>query len=278
MPPLERYYTPDSVATRLVSLIEPSAYASIIEPSAGDGAILKALKSCGTALPPVYAYDLAPAADGIQTMNWIEGKDRYGNPRKNVYMPISEKARQWHHALIIGNPPFSKAERFIKESLFADTLALILPKSFMKAGHAERIIGENHCVQVIEAVPETARYRLPDGRTTHIPTCICIVQWQATARQKMRPINDKNFSFTKDPTKASFAIIRVGGRAGTVLTLAEATAYSCETLQYVRGDIKRFYEAETAMQHIAAISTGAKVINQREIREIIMRSESTASI
>lgn len=275
---LERYYTPATVATRLVSLIEPSAYASIIEPSAGDGAILKALKSSGKPLPPVYAYDLAPAAENIQTMNWIEGKDLYGNPRKSMYMPIGEKAQRWHHALIIGNPPFSKAEAFIRESLFADTLAFVLPKSFMKSGHAERIIGAHHCVQAIEEVPETARYRLPDGRTTRMPTCMCVFQWQATARQEMRPINDENFAFIKDPTKASFAIVRVGGRAGTVLTLGEATAYSCETLQYVRGDIKRFYEAETAMQHIAAISTGAKVINQREIREIIMRSESTASI
>lgn len=275
---LERYYTPPEIAARLISLVEPSAYASIIEPSAGDGAILKALKSCGTALPPVYAYDLAPAAEGIQTMNWLEPRDAYGNPRKNVYMPMREKAQRWHHTLVIGNPPFSKAEAFIHESLFADTIAFILPKSFMKSGHAERIIGAHHCVQAIEEVPETARYRLPDGRTTRMPTCMCVFQWQATARQEMRPINDENFAFIKDPTKASFAIVRVGGRAGTVLTLGEATAYSRETLQYVRGDIEPFYEAETAMQHAADISTGAKVINQREIRAAVLRSESMPSI
>lgn len=276
--PLERYYTPDSVATRLVSLIEPSAYASIIEPSAGDGAILKALKSCGTALPPVYAYDLAPAADGIEMMNWIEPKDAHGTPRKSMYMPISEKAQRWHHSLVVGNPPFSRAEQFIKESLFADCIAFVLPKSFMKSGHAERIIGAHHHVQTIEEVPETARYRLPDGRKTYVPTCICIFEWQATARQETHTTECENFSFVKDPSMATFAIIRVGGKAGTVLTLAEATAYSRETLQYIYGDSAPFYECQGEMQHIAAISTGAKIINQREIREIIARSESTASI
>ncbi|KFJ03996.1 SAM-dependent methyltransferase [Bifidobacterium subtile] len=275
---LERYYTPPEIAARLISLVEPSAYASIIEPSAGDGAILKALKSCGTALPPVYAYDLAPAAEGIQTMNWLEPRDAYGNPRKNVYMPMREKAQRWHHSLVIGNPPFSLAEKFIRESLFADTIAFILPKSFMKSGHAERIIGAHHHVQTIEEVPETARYRLPDGLKTYVPTCICIFEWQATARQETHTTECENFSFVKDPSMATFAIIRVGGKAGTVLTLAESATYSRETLQYVNGDSTAFYECQGEMQHIAAISTGAKIINQREIREIIARSESTASI
>lgn len=78
----------------------------------------------------------------------------------------------------------------------------------------------------------------------------------------------------KSPEKARFAIIRVGGKAGTVLTLEEATSYSHETVQYVQGNPTPFYEAETAMQHMAEISTGAKVINQREIRDAVLRSES----
>lgn len=276
MQALERYYTPDSVAKRLVSLIRPEKYSCIIEPSAGDGAILKALTACGKPLPPVYAYDLAPTAEGITEMNWLEPRDRYGNPRKNLYMPSSEKSRQWHHALVIGNPPFSKAERFIRESLFADAIAFILPKSFMKSGHAERIIGAHHYVQAIEEIPDTARYRLPNGRTMHIPTCMCVFQWQAIARQETPLTHSENFTFVKDPEKASFAIIRVGGKAGTVLTLSEAAAYSHETVQYVQGDSQPFYAAETAMQHMAALSTGAKVINQREIKDAVLRSESTA--
>jgi hypothetical protein len=63
-----------------------------------------------------------------------------------------------------------------------------------------------------------------------------------------------------------------------VLTLEEATSYSHETVQYVRGDPSPFYAAETAMQHMAEISTGAKVINQREIRDSVLRAESTAII
>ena len=277
MQPLERYYTPDSVARRLVSFIKPEKYSCIIEPSAGDGAILKALQRCEN-LPPVYAYDLAPAAESIQTMNWLEPRDRYGNPRKNVYMPPAQKAQQWHHSLVVGNPPFSRADAFIHESLFADTVSFILPKSFMKKGLAERIIGAHHHVQAIEEVPETASYRLPNGRKTYVPTCICIFEWQATALPETPVIRGENFEFVKDPTRASFAIVRVGGRAGTVLTLAEAMTYSRETLQYVRGDAERFYEEESAMQHVAMLGTGAKVINQREITQIVMRSESMPCI
>ena len=270
---LERYYTPENVASRLVALVEPEKYSCIIEPSAGDGAILKALQASGSPLPPVDAYDLAPAADGIQTMNWIEPKDAHGTPRKSMYIPAAQKAQRWHHTLMIGNPPFSLAEKFIRESLFADTIAFILPKSFMKSGHAERIIGTHHYVKAIEEVPETARYRLPDGRKAYVPTCICVFQWQATERHKAPAINDGNFTFVKDPSMATFAIIRVGGKAGTVLTLTESATYSRETLQYVNGDSTAFYECQGEMQHIAAISTGAKVINQREISQIVMRSE-----
>lgn len=275
---LERYYTPENVASRLVALVEPEKYSCIIEPSAGDGAILKALQASGSPLPPVDAYDLAPAADGIQTMNWIEPKDAHGTPRKSMYIPAAQKAQRWHHTLMIGNPPFSLAEKFIRESLFADTIAFILPKSFMKSGHAERIIGTHHYVKAIEEVPETARYRLPDGRKAYVPTCICVFQWQATERHKAPAINDGNFTFVKDPSMATFAIIRVGGKAGTVLTLTESATYSRETLQYVNGDSTAFYECQGEMQHIAAISTGAKVINQREISQIVMRSESMPSI
>jgi hypothetical protein len=278
MQALERYYTPASVAEHLVSLVHPEKYSCIIEPSAGDGAILKALTACGTPLPPIYAYDLSPAAEGITEMNWLEPRDRYGTPRKKLYIPAAEKARLWHHALVIGNPPFSKAESFIRESLFADAIAFILPKSFMKSGHAERIIGAHHYVQVIEEIPETARYRLPDGQTAAVPTCMCVFQWQATERQETPLTHSENFIFMKDPEKASFAIIRVGGKAGTVLTLEEAAAYSHETVQYVRGDPSPFYAAETVMQHMAEISTGAKIINQREICESILLSESTACI
>lgn len=167
---LERYYTPESVAAHLVSLVYPEKYSCIIEPSAGDGAVIKALTACGTPLPPVYAYDLAPAAEGIETMNWIEPKDAHGSPRKKLYVPKGAKAQRWHHALVIGNPPFSRAEAFIKESLFADVIAFILPKSFMKSGHAERVIGAHHYVQTIEEVPETALYRLSDGQTAAVPT------------------------------------------------------------------------------------------------------------
>ena len=247
---LERYYTPTSVAEHLVSLVHPEKHSCIIEPSAGDGAILKALKSSRTPLPPVYAYDLAPAAEGITEMNWIEPRDRYGNPRKSMYTPAAEKSQQWHHSLVIGNPPFSKAERFIRESLFADCIAFVLPKSFMKEGHAERIIGAHHYVQAIEEVPETARYRLPDGQTAYVPTCMCVFQWQATERQATPATRELPFAFVKDPQKATFAIIRVGGRAGTVLTLEEATSYSHETVQYVQGDPSPFYEAEAVMQQV----------------------------
>ncbi|WP_415454368.1 hypothetical protein [Bifidobacterium sp.] len=124
--------------------MEPEKYSCIIEPSAGDGAIVKALQASGSPLPPLYAYGIAPAAEGITEMNWIEPRDSFGNPRKSMYIPGAQKAQRWHHTLVIGNPPFSKAEAFIRESGFADCIAFILPKSFMKSGHAERIIGENH--------------------------------------------------------------------------------------------------------------------------------------
>jgi len=127
---LDKYYTKPTVVTLCLDFftknipIDPSDL--IIEPSAGNGAFISAIKLLS---PHVLFYDIAPEhADIIQcdylTLDTTTLLKKEFNKNKNKIH-------------VIGNPPFGRqsslAIKFIKKSCeFCDTLAFILPKSFKK--------------------------------------------------------------------------------------------------------------------------------------------------
>ncbi len=91
----------------------------IIEPSAGNGSFISAIKK----LAKNYKfYDILPEHKDIIEQDYLELDENFSNYRK---------------IHIIGNPPFGRQSsmgiKFIKKSCeFCDTISFILPKSFKK--------------------------------------------------------------------------------------------------------------------------------------------------
>lgn len=110
----DKYYTEDQLAKYCVDKtyeILGSDWDRIIEPSAGAGAYLKYLPA------NTLAYDILPEADGIIVADYRE-----------VKLPYMERS------LVIGNPPFGRANKlsvqFVKASLLhSDYISLIQPIS-----------------------------------------------------------------------------------------------------------------------------------------------------
>lgn len=110
----DKYYTEETLAQYCVDKtfeILGTDWDRIIEPSAGAGAYLKYLPK------NTLAYDIAPEAEGIETADYRE-----------VKLPYLERS------LVIGNPPFGRANKlsvqFIKASmLHSDYVSFIQPIS-----------------------------------------------------------------------------------------------------------------------------------------------------
>lgn len=90
------FATPDVLADKLVQMAIPVAGQTVCEPSAGQGAIVKALLRYG--VPLVYGYELMPVNQIV--LSKIEGFELIADDFLTGY------ARKFD--VIVANPPFSK--------------------------------------------------------------------------------------------------------------------------------------------------------------------------
>ena len=198
---LDKFYTKDEVANRLLGLLDLTDYDAIIEPSAGGGAFSRQLGGYN-----LYSYDLEPESEGIEEMDWFALDTQYFNNKyKNV--------------LVVGNPPFGTSGNlaldFIRQ--VADTIAFILPKSFMKDTLMNRV-PMNYWLK--EEVVGERGLELEDdiftlnGEDYGVP---CVYQvWEKRDKEREQvvyPTESKYFTFVKKE-EADFRISRVGGNAG----------------------------------------------------------------
>lgn len=116
----DKFYTPEGLAEFCVERTLATFGNSIsefVEPSAGSGAFLPALKSTEI---PTLAYDIKPEAEGIETADFLS-------------LDLPYKAGR----CVIGNPPFFYQHKiglaFYKKACeIADFVAFILPISIYK--------------------------------------------------------------------------------------------------------------------------------------------------
>ena len=121
--PLDKFYTSPAVATlcvqHVMTLIEDPGGFAWIEPSAGGGAFINALKGIAPNAT-VMGIDIAPDHRGVAVADFMEWQPGVEN------------------GLFFGNPPFGKqgslARKFITRAahLNAKWIAFILPRSFEK--------------------------------------------------------------------------------------------------------------------------------------------------
>lgn len=101
--PLDRYYTPQALADALVPVL-PIDGATVIEPSCGGGAFVRALLRQGCT---VYAQDVDPEAEGLRLA------DAHRVAPWEITLPDEWLAVDW----VVGNPPYMHAEEHIRLAL-----------------------------------------------------------------------------------------------------------------------------------------------------------------
>lgn len=192
---LDQFYTKPEIAKELINQLDLSKYDLIVEPSAGTGAF-------SNQLPPhkTLALDIDPKHPTIIKQDFLVYQHKHETPREKT--------------LAIGNPPFGKqgslALKFItKCSEFANTIAFILPRSFIKVSmknkipiyyhlHKEKLL--NNCFQW-----KNEPYNVP----------VVFQVWQLSKRKRKQnmPIIPQGFQYSTKKI-ADFSVRRVGFYAG----------------------------------------------------------------
>lgn len=215
----DKYFTNPTTVDLCLDLIDFREYDLIIEPSAGCGSFLNKLpkkKSKG--------IDISPdIADVIEL-------DFY-NIEKVIRLLELEKNREKKY-LSIGNPPFGTSSEMAIDffngcSIFSDTIAFILPRTFRKISITNRlsldfslrkefILPKNSFLVMDPCSPTlTSEYDVP-----------CVFQiWDKTEdkRTKIEARNTSDFiNFENDIKKAKYAFRRVGVAAGELYQISKS--------------------------------------------------------
>jgi len=191
---LDKFYTKSSIAKECINLLDLSRYDKIIEPSAGSG-------SFSLQIANSIAYDVDPEHPSIIKKDWFS---------------VEEK-RTAGRTLVIGNPPFGvqnvTAVSFINHAAkFADTIAFILPLSFMKESRQKRI-DKNFHLRSSLILPRYA-FEL-DNKNIHVASAFQIWDYDGENLRTETPNpQSKGFSFVKKSAAPDLYIQRVGYGAG----------------------------------------------------------------
>lgn len=196
----DQYYTKPSIAKecvdKILSLIPESLVWQWIEPSAGNGAFLKALPEKILR----FGIDLEPRMDGIVKGDFL------------AWEPLSEMKR-----IFFGNPPFGKqgslAKTFIQRAAKkASVIAFILPRSFMKPSMSRAFPSKFHCIFQKELPSNSFEV---NGGSYDVPCVFQIWQKKEMDRIISEPVKESGFQYVKGTEQYHLAFRRVGGKAGT---------------------------------------------------------------
>ena len=142
-------YTPDSVAEEVtkVGLSAVSVKASrILEPSAGDGAFLRALATCGIEEPKITAVDVDSVATQALQENFADLTIVEAD-----FLEYSLRPDIGRFDLILGNPPFIKRVAYtatFETNLSALAQEVAFPRSLLKNAWAAFVVAAAKLVNV----------------------------------------------------------------------------------------------------------------------------------
>ena len=129
----DSFYTKSEIAERFVKavddLVDLSSFDLVLEPSAGNGRILEHLPKHNR-----QGLDLHPERDDIIEQNFFD----YQPPHKIPLLLENPSIA------VVGNPPFGRSSKlaieFFKHAAeFADVIAFIIPRSWMKFSVQNRL-------------------------------------------------------------------------------------------------------------------------------------------
>lgn len=195
----DQFYTKSSVAlacvTKILSVLPVTESYQWVEPSAGNGAFLKVVPAGIDKI----GIDLEPKAQGIQQGNFLD------------WAPITAKKR-----LFFGNPPFGRqsslAKSFIKHAAeYAEVIAFILPRSFVKASMSKVFPMKFHCIFSEELGKNSFEV---NSAAYDVPCVFQIWEKKDEAREVQNPVKEIGFEYVKTGEAFHIAFKRVGGLAG----------------------------------------------------------------
>ena len=209
---IDKFYTKKEVAMYCINLfkeyVAPNNDDIIIEPSAGNGAFIDAIKS----LKCDYEfYDLEPEHEEIVKQDYLLYNTNNNNNNNN------NNTQKIH---IVGNPPFGRqsslAIKFIKKSCtFCASISFILPKSFKKDSLKKTFPLNFHMLYEIDL---PAKSFLVNKQEHNVPCIFQIWVKKTYNREVIEKLEPHNFIFVEKTTNPSISIRRVGVNAGTIDT------------------------------------------------------------
>lgn len=156
---------------------------------------------------PRLGLDIAPDGPEIDTQDFLQWQPQAGAGR----------------IVVIGNPPFgkngAKAARFFNHAAgFAETIAFIMPASFMKPELQKRLDPQFHLISELPLIDEPFLFEdMP-----HNVSAVFQV-WSRLAVKRAKPVKrattHPDFQFVKSLAEADFVMRRVGARAGAILSV-----------------------------------------------------------
>jgi hypothetical protein len=204
---IDKYYTKRSVVKQCIKLIKKNINISkndlIIEPSAGNGAFIKKIKTLST---NCKFYDLEPEHIKVIKQDFLD-------------LDYKKLKQQFPNIHIIGNPPFGRqaslAIKFIKKCcLFSNSISFILPKSFKKDSMKRHFDIHYHLIYEIDLLENSF---LVNGIESDVPCIFQIWQYKEEIRNDIVKELPIGFKFVKKEENPDISFRRVGVNAGTIM-------------------------------------------------------------
>ena len=203
---LDKYYTKSTVVKQCIKMIKKHIEISnddlIIEPSAGNGAFIKKIKTLSN---NYKFYDLEPEHDEIIKQDFFDFD----------YTTLKNKYNNIH---IIGNPPFGRqsslAIKFIKKCcLFSNTISFILPKSFKKNSMKKYFDNHYHLIFEMDLFENSF---LVNEVESDVPCIFQIWKYKEEIRIKIEKQIPLHFKFVKKEEDPDISFRRVGVNSGNI--------------------------------------------------------------
>ena len=253
----DKFYTKTDIAKKCIDAVIrriPGAEDFVwIEPSAGNGSFLRNL-------PEKYekiGVDLEPGAPGIIEADFL--KWHYNG------MVANKKT------IIFGNPPFgrqaSMAKAFIKKScLFADVIAFILPKSFMKPSMSSAFDAKFH----MEFATELAKDSFLINGVAHDVPCVFQIWVKRREDRKIETRElESGIKYKRPNEDYDLAIRRVGGLAGKAYRRG-IKEFNAQTHYFVKLDNVENGAIEKLMEKVNSHKFSDNTVGPRSISKTEM--------
>ena len=216
----DKYFTKPSTVEACLDKINFSDYDLIFEPSAGCGSFLGRMpkdKSVGADISPDIPSVIELDFYNIEKV--INLLDLKTNPDKKY--------------LSIGNPPFGNMSQMAIDffngcSLFSDSIAFILPRTFRKISVTNRL-PMNFRLREEFILPANSFMVMDPSSDTltseyDVPCVFQIWDKSDVIREKVIPKNEsEHLTFVKDINKAKYALRRVGADAGDLYDIKSSS-------------------------------------------------------